>query len=179
MAYSLRLLKLHGCAEPVAALIVDLGVPRQMPAMQRFIDSMVGIGWALTAAPLSVSAVNARTIVATVNFTATGMQLRTDTDVNDGILADDLVDGSPALPTGWWDAVHRAGDSCVVVMVDVIDLHRPRKVRHALRRASSQGTVLVGAAAVTHSTPPVGPRLSPYTMRDQRAPITDVLSRRR
>ena len=179
MACSLRLLNLHGCAEPVAALIVNLGVPRQMPAMQRFIDSMVGIGWALTTAPPSVSAVNARTIVATVNFTATGMLLYTHTDVNDGLLADDQGDGSPAPPTGWWDAVHRAGDSCLVVMVDVIDLHRPRKVRHALRGASSQGTVLVGAATVTPATPPVGPRLTSHTMLDRRASITNMLSRRR
>lgn len=87
-SYDFLLLRPVRNAHLVPTLIIKLGVLRQTPVMRRFIDSMVGLGWAPSGAMLSASAGDNAVTVATVNVRATTMLLHTGIGANDGVLAE-------------------------------------------------------------------------------------------
>jgi len=115
---------------------------------------MLGIGWQLAAAPVSesVSAVFDAPVVAELTIGRRGMRLRIRTEVNDGVLTAD-ADGPPDLPAGWWSAVGQQGGCCAVIVVDVIDVDRRRKLLKDVDSAAERGAVLTGRAAVIEDAP--------------------------
>jgi hypothetical protein len=95
-------------------LILSLGAPSQIPGMEQFFRLMLDIGWTLAQAPVAVPMKTAQEPVATLNITAAGIQLRTHTEVNGGILLD-LDDGASQVPAGWWEATERSGHCCTII----------------------------------------------------------------
>ncbi len=130
-------------------MVVSVGVPRVVPPAGRLYELMLDIGWQLAAAPVSewVSAVFAAPVVAELTIGSWGMRLRTRTEVNDGVLTAD-ADGPPELPAGWCRAVGQQGGHCAVIVVDVIDVDRRRKLLKDVDSAAERGAVLTGRAAV-------------------------------
>ncbi len=82
----------------------------------------------------------------------TSGRLRTRTEVNDGVLTAD-ADGPPDLPAGWCGAVGQQGGCCAVIVVDVIDVDRRRKLLKDVDSAAERGAVLTGRAAVIEDAP--------------------------
>ena len=99
-----------------------------------------------------VSAVFAAPVVAELTIGSWGMRLRTRTEVNDGVLTAD-ADGPPELPAGWCRAVGQQGGHCAVIVVDVIDVDRRRKLLKDVDSAAERGAVLTGRAAVIEDAP--------------------------
>jgi len=141
-------------ARLVPALVVSVGVPRVVPPAGRLYELMLDIGWELAAPPVSESvlAVFAAPVVAELTFWRWGMRLRTRTEVNDGVLTAD-ADGPPDLPAGWCSAVGQQGGCCAVIVVDVIDVDRRRKLLKDVDSAAERGAVLTGRAAVIEDAP--------------------------
>lgn len=129
-------------------MLMSLGAPRQDPGMEQLFRLLLDIGWVLAGAPLTVPTMVTEVPVATLDIAATAIQLRTQTEVNNGILLD-LRDVPSEVPVGWWEAAERAGHCCTVILVDVLRLRRGSKMKRHLDGSARMGAVLIGSAAVT------------------------------
>jgi hypothetical protein len=148
VAHLLQLLTLNGSSVPVPTLLMSLGAPRRDPGMEQLFRLLLDLGWVLAAAPLTVPTTVTEVLVATLNIAATAIRLRTQTEVNNGMLLD-LRDVPSEVPAGWWDAAERAGQCCTVILVDVLRLRRGSKMKRHLDGSARMGTVLIGGTAVT------------------------------
>lgn len=115
--------------------------------MEQLFRLLLDIGWVLASAPLSVPTKVAEVTVANLDITSTAIQLRTHTQVNNGMLLD-LHDVPSEVPAGWRDAAERAGHCCTVILVDVLRLRRGSKMKRHLNGSARDGAVLIGSAAV-------------------------------
>lgn len=138
-------------ARSVPAVIVSVGVPRVVPPASRLFEVMLDIGWTSAAAPVPVSTVLDGAVVAELTLNSSGMQLTTGSEVNDGVLT--AQDAPLDLPAGWWDAAHRQGMHCTVIVVDVIDLTHRRKLTKYIDSAARRQAVLIGRPVVITGKP--------------------------
>lgn len=134
---------------PVPAVIVSVGMPRVVPPASRLFEVMQSYGWTLALAPVPVSTVVGGAVVAELAMHTSGMQLTTGSQVNDAVLT--AQDTPPDLLAAWWDAVDRQSSHCTVIVVDVIDLGRPRKLPKYIDSAARGKAVLIGRAVVITS----------------------------
>ncbi len=150
MAHVFNCFASGGKARPVPAVIVSVGMPRVVPPAGRLFELMLNIGWTLAAAPVPVSTGSDGAVVAELTIDASGMRLTTHTEVNGGVLT---ADDAPDVPAGWREAVQRDGGHCTVIVVDVIDLARRRKLPKYINSAARRSAVLIGRAVVVTGGP--------------------------
>lgn len=149
MAHTFQCLVSPSTGRPVPAVIVSVGMPRVVPPASKLFEVMLSYGWTLASAPVPVSTVVEGAVVAQLAVNTSGMQLTTGSQVNDAVLT--AQDTPPDLPAAWWESVHRQGSHCTVIVVDVIDLARPRKLRKYIDSAARRKAVLIGRAVVITS----------------------------
>jgi hypothetical protein len=145
--YALTVLDIPGADRPSAALVLNLGLPVQMPPTQELFGLLGRIGWVPLPAPMLMGARPDPPPIATLHICESGLRLRTHTELNDGVLHVD-AGRPPDPPEGWWQAVDRGGHQCLVLLVDVINLRRMRTPVRRLAAATRRGTVLMGSATV-------------------------------